>query len=122
MPPLLSVLMPSIPERSMQAHALWQKIELSAGGAVVSDQVELLMFRDNKKRSIGLKRQALLEQAHGEYICFVDDDDDVQRGYLELICGALRDGQADVLTFDTICVFPDQQQAVVTHSLDAPIS
>lgn len=41
----------------------------------MSKDIEVLILTDNKQRTIGAKRQALLNLAQGEYIAFLDDDD-----------------------------------------------
>jgi glycosyltransferase involved in cell wall biosynthesis len=53
---------------------------------------------DNRARSIGAKRQSLVDIARGEYIAFVDDDDDVSEDYVERLLEATKTG-ADVITF-----------------------
>ena len=40
--------------------------------------------------TIGANRNALLEDARGEYVCFVDDDDFVSEDYVELILKAIE--------------------------------
>lgn len=62
-------------------------------------EVEVLCLLDNRKRSIGSKRNALLDLAQGEYIAYVDDDDRVAPDYVEAILGALVD-RPDVVVFD----------------------
>ncbi|SCM92825.1 Uncharacterized protein BWINRASL_01028 [Bacillus mycoides] len=37
--------------------------------------VEILVLLENKKRTTGEKRNILVEQAKGEYVAFVDDDE-----------------------------------------------
>lgn len=48
--------------------------------------------------SIGEKRQALLNAAHGEYICFLDDDESISPDYVETLLRLCGYGQ-DVCTF-----------------------
>jgi glycosyltransferase involved in cell wall biosynthesis len=65
--------------------------------------VEILTFCDNKKRSIGAKRQALLNLAQGEYICFLDDDDKHSNEFIMkffTMYVALQDNLPDVFTFN----------------------
>ena len=75
---ILSILTPTIPGREKQLQALQQKIEGQIGG----QPVEHLILSDNRKRSIGAKRQALVNIARGQYIAFVDDDDDIADSYV----------------------------------------
>ena len=51
----LSILIPSIPTRFNKAKALYDKILSMVG----DKQIEILMLTDNKKRTIGEKREAL---------------------------------------------------------------
>jgi len=60
--------------------------------------VEHLVLCDNRARSIGAKRQALVDIARAEYIAFVDDDDDVSEDYVARLLEATKTG-ADVITF-----------------------
>ena len=68
----LSILIPSIPSRFRRFQKLFEKINAQA-----TNEVEILGLFDNKKRSIGHKRDALVQMSKGEYVCFCDDDDDV---------------------------------------------
>ena len=88
----LSILTPTIPGRESQLAALQAKIE-SQGGSV-----EHLALCDNRTRSIGAKRQALVDIARGEYIAFVDDDDDIADDYVVELLRAIE-SNADVITF-----------------------
>ena len=45
--------------------------------------VEILAYVDNKQFSTGYKRQALINEATGKYIIFIDDDDWVEPYYIE---------------------------------------
>ena len=48
----------------------------------LTSEVEVLTELDDGTRSIGEKRNALVESAGGEYVCFVDDDDMVSSDYV----------------------------------------
>ena len=49
---------------------------------IVNAPVEHLVLIDNKKRTVGEKRDALLRAARGKYVAFVDDDDWVAPDYV----------------------------------------
>jgi len=70
----LSILTPTIPSRKEQLSKLSEKIAKQSNDLAV----EHLSFADNRTRTIGAKRQALLDIARGEYIAFVDDDVDIE--------------------------------------------
>lgn len=54
--------------------------------------IEILILSDNKVRAIGAKRNELLEMAKGEYIVFIDDDDDITEEYLDEIFKGINMG------------------------------
>jgi len=90
----LSILIPSIPSRFDRMIKIYEKLELQIKGR----EVEILVFIDNKQRSIGLKRDALVQMSKGDYIAFVDDDDDVSDDYIdEMLIGCEAD--KDVICF-----------------------
>lgn len=56
----------------------------------LTDGVQILINSDNGKKSVGQKRNELLESANGEYIAFIDDDDLVSSDYISLILEAIK--------------------------------
>jgi glycosyltransferase involved in cell wall biosynthesis len=108
MKPLLSILTPTIPERSNQVTALQEKLAAQDTG----NQVEHLTLCDNKRRSIGAKRQALADIARGEYIAFVDDDDDISDDYVSSLLTAIKTG-ADVITFRQRAIYNGREAEMV---------
>ena len=105
---ILSILTPTIPERRTKCmYVLADKIAKQIGGQAV----EHLILSDNRKRSIGAKRQALLDIARGQYIAFVDDDDDIADSYVEELLAAAASG-ADVITFLQGATYNGQQSVV----------
>jgi glycosyltransferase involved in cell wall biosynthesis len=53
-------------------------------------KIDLQYEIDNGEMTIGEKRNKLLLLAQGEYVCFVDDDDDISDDYIESIMDALE--------------------------------
>ena len=60
--------------------------------------VEILTFIDNKERSVGAKRNNLVDMANGEYITFIDDDDRVTDDYIQTLLDTIND--QDVICFN----------------------
>jgi hypothetical protein len=58
--------------------------------------IEILLFLDNKKRTVGGKRDALVQMSRGKYFMFVDDDDDLV-SIDEIYQATFQD--VDVITF-----------------------
>lgn len=117
--PLLSILTPAIWSRVGQASALEHAIRNQTGqnaAAVYYEQVEHLTVFDNRARSVGLKRQACLDSARGEYIAFVDDDDKISSDYVSQILAAIEATHADVITFDQRAVV-NGESAIVNFDL-----
>lgn len=100
---LLSILTPAIWARDNNALALKNRIEDQVNLWMLEhpgepQPVEHLVLFDTRTRSVGLKRQALLDAALGDYIAFVDDDDWISSDYVDTLLDAIRTGP-DVITF-----------------------
>ena len=105
MQPILSILTPTIPSRLFEVESIYtfEKNAAQILSEKLQEQigtlpVEHLWLGDNCKRSIGAKRQALVDIARGQYVAFVDDDDDVSEDYVASLLEAAQTG-ADVITF-----------------------
>lgn len=112
--PQLSILIPSIPSRFDRAINLYQEIL----GKIEGLDIEVLMLTDNKKRSIGEKREALKNISNGKYFMFVDDDDllfDIAKLY------AATHEDVDVITFKQRCLNSDGSTFTVTFGLGNPV-
>jgi len=93
--PALSILIPSIPSRLTRfSIPLFEKLQAQAAG----HPAEILMLTDNKARSVGHKRNALLAAARGAYVAFCDDDDEVADDYIAAL-GEATQLDVDVITF-----------------------
>jgi glycosyltransferase involved in cell wall biosynthesis len=91
---ILSILTPAVPSRFEQLQKLCAEIEKQVGRL----PVEHLVLMDNKRRTVGEKRDALLRVARGKYVAFVDDDDTISGDYVaEILQAASKD--PDVITF-----------------------
>lgn len=104
----LSILTPTIPGREHQSQALSAKLTAQIGHL----PVEHLILSDNRRRTIGAKRQALLDVARGEYVAFVDDDDDVEPAYVETLLAGIETG-VDVVTFRQRAIYNGLESTVV---------
>lgn len=82
---ILSLLICTIPHR----RDLFDRLLFDLRSQVMKEGIEVEILADNGEGSVGVKRQRLLEQAQGDYVAFIDDDDRVDPKYLNLILMAL---------------------------------
>jgi len=87
---LLSILIATLENRRALFDRVYGQLTCQAAAAGLEAEVEILHCRDNGERPTGWKRNRLIEQAQGEFVAFVDDDDSVSDDYLPRICEAIR--------------------------------
>lgn len=121
---ILSILIPSIPERIEKFTGL--KREIMKQVNFINEvhptlgSVELLYdvtktFSDGGP-SIGRKRQGLIERASGKYLCFLDDDESVAPNYIETLLRLIYDDDPDVVCFRSIAKM-DNYWTIIDMSL-----
>ena len=93
---LLSILVPTIPARKKVVQELLEKIERMVDGY---NDVQVLCLYDNLSVTTGTKRQKLFDAADGEYIQFIDDDDDIYDEYLDTVYPLLVNEKPDLITY-----------------------
>lgn len=81
----LSILIPTVGERASRFQTLTERLSPQ-----LSDDIEVLVYWNNFEHPIAEIRQALVEEARGDYSCFVDDDDDIPDYYCDRILDALN--------------------------------
>lgn len=106
---ILSILIPTIPERGKMFTELFNEVHKQVAYMDAFHpslgQIEVLVD-DSKKfldggLSIGKKRESLVHRAAGKYLCFLDDDDSIAPNYVEtLVRSCIQD--RDVCTFRSI--------------------
>lgn len=92
MRPLLSILIPRLPEpeREHSYKLLRDELERQIAYSGESLGYEILDDPAPRGKLIGDKRNDLLQAATGQYIAFVDDDDQVSINYIKLITETIR--------------------------------
>ena len=105
----LSILIPTLPQRKKMFNILRKnltaQIDFVHSTHPSLGQVEIL-FDSSKKflkggLSVGAKRDALKCRATGDYLVFVDDDDNVAPNYVESIL-RLTETNPDIITFRSL--------------------
>ena len=125
---VLSILIPSIPERREQLLSLTGKLYrqiLALQDTHPSLGSVELIIDDSKKftdggLSIGEKRNALLQRASGEYLCFLDDDDEPTPNYIEQLVRMCNEGN-DIVTFRCL-VKNDHYWSLIDMSLSNEVN
>lgn len=108
----LSILICTIPSR--YASFMRLRTELYSQILPHADDVELIF--DSGNRSIGAKRNSLLERASGEYLCFIDDDDWISPNYIDwLILGI--GSNSDCCSLKGLYTVNGKQDGIFEHSL-----
>jgi hypothetical protein len=95
--PLLSVLVATLVRREERFLELAGNLAKQAEDAPAP--VEIVALQNAGEHPLAIYREALLRDARGKYLCFVDDDDEVPPWYMEDICWALAPGP-DVVAFE----------------------
>jgi hypothetical protein len=83
--PVLSILICSLIERKKSLDHLLSILNPQ----VDNKSVEIKICKDNGELTLSRKRNVLLNNSLGEYICFIDDDDVVSSDYIEEILDSL---------------------------------
>lgn len=110
MEPKLSILICTIGRRNDQFLKLIDSLRFQIG----RKPIEIVGYWNSGEKSIGEFRQALLEEARGKYICFVDDDDTVPLYYCKEILKALG---KDYVGFEVDLFEDGMRMPKVVHSL-----
>jgi len=84
----LYVLICSLEERSESLTKLLTSINNFKAKSTL--KVEVLTNVDNREKTVGTKRNELVDQAQGKYCCFIDDDDEIDPEYFTEIGNALK--------------------------------
>ena len=98
----LSILVPTVPNRVGKSFLnLIEELQKQVGSL---KNVEILGLYDNKRRTLGEKRQTMVQMSIGDYVVFIDDDDRIAPTYVSDILDALRKNpNADCVVFESIC-------------------
>jgi len=115
---LLSLLIPTITSRSQLFAQLHESLHRQICASRWASEVEILFELDGGEASIGYKRNVLVSRASGQFIAFIDDDDEVSADYVELICSAIeRRPEIDCIGIRGVITFRGSHPHEFIHSL-----
>ena len=96
--PKLSILICTLEERKTE---FLNKLLSILKPQIQNKDVEIVILTDNGEIPIGTKRNLSLNSANGKYVCFIDDDDIISDGYVDLVL--LKSNEdSDVIVFNAI--------------------
>lgn len=136
MNPLLSILIPTTPDRLKDVSKLLECIRQQANTSKVDkfevkgitatrywdllSEVEVLVFEDAKIMTIGEKRELLYKHAKGIYSWQIDSDDSIAQNAIQLILEAIKSNHdVDCITFQENCQMNGKYYKS-NHSLEYP--
>lgn len=120
--PALSILIPATPRRiASHLQPLIAELQTQIAELEQPQKVEVLSFLDNRMRTIGEKRDALVQMSRGQFVAFCDDDDWVAPDYVRLLTDtiAVTTARTSVITFDQLAVV-NGVEAICSFSLKHP--
>ena len=94
----LSILILTLPTRIDSYSNLIKSLNKQVVENNLVHRVQILSICDSKEISVGKKRNILLKESIGKYVCFIDDDDIVSPNYLIKLLEGIN-SNADVITF-----------------------
>jgi len=111
--PILSIMVLSLYERGDKLHRLLEVLKPQ-----LNDDVELIVVTDDRKFSIGHKRNYALSKATGRYVSFIDDDDMVSDKYVETILKSLSETDVDCCSLNGEITIDGYGPFQFKHSLE----
>jgi len=94
---ILSILICSLYNRATLLGRIMNQLSQQINNFDLAEKVEIIPCTDNGSMTIGRKRNALIDAANGDWVCFIDDDDHVSDSYLHQIVSALEDKKPDCI-------------------------
>lgn len=120
MKPLLSILIPTTPDRMGDIMRLYKSVSNQCGittlfldenshqirrGYNLDKTIELIEFTDNRELTIGEKRERLYQLASGSFSIQIDSDDDIADNAIEKILEAIKSNpEVSCVTFRENCM------------------
>jgi len=111
----LSILIPTLASRQEQCLTLVDSLLDQVEFNDLVGKVEIITQYDSGEKSIGTKRNELIQKAKGEYVCFVDDDDNVSKDYVKLLMEGINLG-VDCCSLKGVITWDGVKPEIFEHS------
>jgi glycosyltransferase involved in cell wall biosynthesis len=112
----ISILIAYAPWHVFEYNAIRDKLFYQIKENNLLDQIEIVSNGAGRELTLGKKRNLLMEEAKGEYIIFVDADDDVADNYIKELYEASRSGY-DTASMDILMTTDGVKPQMCYHSL-----
>jgi glycosyltransferase involved in cell wall biosynthesis len=118
---VLSILVPTLPTRTdfhkrlidMLASSIYGYCQTMGG----KEQSIEIITNDRVGISIGAKRNIMLQESRGDYICFIDDDDRIADNYIELVMAGIATNP-DCCSLNGIIMTDGKDPKPFKHSIE----
>lgn len=92
---LLTICIPTLPERQHHFNNIMAQLTPQ-----LTNEVQVL--KDDRSRNVptGVKRNDMYFEALGEYVCSVDDDDEISSVYVSELLKYIKEYRTDCVTFE----------------------
>jgi glycosyltransferase involved in cell wall biosynthesis len=118
MTPKLSILIPTVPGREQFFDRIVKHVSSQTVDYYLKHGVDIEIRSDKTTDiSIGAKRNLLLQESRGEYICFIDDDDRIADDYIELVMAGIATNP-DCCSLNGIITTDSKDPKPFKHSID----
>ena len=113
---LLSIGILTLSGREDYFNRLMHHIKLAANKW--AEQLEIVVAKDNREASVGTKRNQVLDQANGKFVCFIDDDDMISANYFDDVMNTIikNKGEMDVIGFNGVYYINEKPYMIFKHS------
>lgn len=89
----LSILIPSLVERTDLLKSLLTNLNKQIAECNAIGEVEILTNIDSRQKTTGEKRNELHQQSKGDYVWFIDDDDEIYPLGIKRVLEAIKEGK-----------------------------
>jgi glycosyltransferase involved in cell wall biosynthesis len=111
---ILSLLIPTIADRREMFENIYSILKTQILKNQNKNKIEILV--DNSNNTIGAKRNNLLEKSKGEYIAFIDDDDEVSSDYIDSLMNSIK-SKPDCVSLRGVITWNGSNPELFEHSV-----
>lgn len=111
---ILSLLIPTIDDRREMFENVYVQLQSQILKSVFKNDIEIVI--DNSSKTIGEKRNNLLEKSKGKYVAFIDDDDEVSSDYIDTLMNAIK-SKPDCVSLRGVITWNGSNPELFEHSV-----